>query len=320
MELVTEPVIHDAKTAGDFARELQLLLRTLGVSDANMEKGEMRVEANISVNDSDSFGTKVEVKNLNSFKSVESAIAYEIKRHIEVLESGAKVVQETRGWDETKGNTFSQRVKETAHDYRYFPDPDLPKLDISKHAFNIVLPSLPQEKREKYNVLGLTREQVEIIISNIDTDNFFICAVSKLNEDPNLIKLFANYLIADLLPKMEEGKGVSKCHLDQFVKLIQMLHENMITSRVAKDLLREAVIEGLDPENLAQERGLLQESAQESILPIVEQILRENPSVVADYKAGKEASLQFLIGQGMKISKGSANPQVLAELIRKKIG
>ena len=130
MELVTEPVIHDAKTAGDFARELQLLLRTLGVSDAHMEKGEMRVEANISVSDSQTFGTKVEVKNLNSFKSVESAIAYEIKRQVDAIEHGEKVIQETRGWDEIKGKTFSQRVKESANDYRYFPDPDLPKLNI----------------------------------------------------------------------------------------------------------------------------------------------------------------------------------------------
>jgi aspartyl-tRNA(Asn)/glutamyl-tRNA(Gln) amidotransferase subunit B len=153
MELVTEPVIHDAETAGAFARELQLLLRYLGVSDANMEKGEMRVEANISVSTTDTFGTKVEVKNLNSFRSVERAIAHEIKRQSELLESGGTVVQETRGWDDGKQSTFSQRKKESSHDYRYFPDPDLPKLviseipEFSREHLASELPELPWARR-----------------------------------------------------------------------------------------------------------------------------------------------------------------------------
>ena len=156
MELVTEPVIHDAATAQHFAQELQLLLRTLGVSDANMEKGEMRVEANISVSKDATLGTKVEVKNLNSFRSVAGAIEFEIKRHIEALETGGKLVQETRGWDESKGITFSQRLKESSHDYRYFPDPDIPKFNLSHVAefsaknITATLPELPWEKRERY--------------------------------------------------------------------------------------------------------------------------------------------------------------------------
>lgn len=323
MELVTEPVIHDAKTAGNFARELQLLLRTLGVSDANMEKGEMRVEANISVSDSDIFGTKVEVKNLNSFKSVEGAIEYELKRQIELLEQGGKIIQETRGWDEAKGKTFSQRVKESAHDYRYFPDPDLPKLSIDKEVVSRIteaMPELPGKKREKYKELGLTIEQTEIIISDISTDNFFRRGVEILTGDREMVRLFANYLVTDLLSILKQGGNIESCSSESFAKLIVMLKEERITSRVAKDLLREVVLEGLDPEKLAGERGLIQNDSKEVLSAIVERIIRENEGVVAEYRAGKEASLQYLIGQGMKLSKGSANPKVLAELIREKLG
>ena len=172
MELVTEPVIHDAATAGAFARELQLLLRMLGAGEANMEKGEMRVEANISVSNTDKLGTKVEVKNLNSFRSVERAIDFEVKRQIELIESGGQVVQETRGWDEAKQQTFSQRKKESSHDYRYFPDPDLPKLlvseikEFSNESLKAELPELPWAKRERYISLGLKAEDAEVFVTN----------------------------------------------------------------------------------------------------------------------------------------------------------
>ena len=166
MELVTEPVIHDAKTAGTFARELQLLMQTINISDAQMERGEMRVEANISVSKTDKLGTKVEVKNLNSFKSVEGAIAYEIDRQIELLEKGEVISQETRGWDEVKLRTYTQRTKESAKDYRYFPDPDISKINVSTYEyFNInrldeILPELPENKRIKYKDIGLPINQI----------------------------------------------------------------------------------------------------------------------------------------------------------------
>jgi len=326
MELVTEPVIHDAKTAGNFARELQLLLRTLGVSDANMERGEMRIEANISVSTTEKFGTKVEVKNINSFKSVEGAIEYEIKRQIEALEKGESIIQETRGWDESKGKTFSQRIKESANDYRYFPDPDLPKLNVahseelSVSRIKDTMPILPSEKRSKYSELGLTREQIEIIISDIDTDCFYAKSIDSL-ESGNLVpKLVANYLISDLLPMIHNSeKIIMECSHSNFRVLMQMIVDNKITSRVAKDLLSEVVLEGKNPETLASERGLLQSNSDDVLKGIVSQIVDSYPEIVSEYKAGKEASLQFLIGQGMKISKGSANPQMLAELIKKTI-
>lgn len=327
MELVTEPVIHDAKEAGDFARELQLLLRTLGVSDANMEKGEMRVEANISISTNDTLGTKVEVKNLNSFRSVENAIAYELRRQAELLEEGNGVVQETRGWDEAKGKTFSQRKKEYANDYRYFPDPDLPKLDLSKFGelslsrLKEEMPELPQNKREKYSNLGLTREQIEIIISDSRVNAFFESAVSAEENDVAMVRLLGNYLTTDLLPKIPDGNMlITALNPQRFVELLRMVQNGSITSRVAKDLIAEVVIEGQDPEKIIAERGLAQNSSDDALKAIVDQVLSENPSVVGDFKTGKEAALQFLVGQGMRISKGSANPKVLAELLRKGIG
>ncbi len=325
MELVTEPVIHDAKTAGNFARELQLLLRTLGVSDANMEKGEMRVEANISVSKSDTFGTKVEVKNLNSFRSVEGAIEYEIKRQIAALEAGEELIQETRGWDEVKAKTFSQRKKESANDYRYFPDPDLPKINMKLTDPDFLtrlaesMPVLASDKRLKYENLGITREQIELIISDIEVDNFFVKTLESVSYDVGSAKLISNYLTSDLFTLRTDESRITEWYASEFALLIKMIIDNEISSRVAKDLLNDVVILGLNPKELATSRGLLQSSTDEALLPIVTSIIDQNPLVVAEYRTGKESALQFLVGQGMKLSKGSANPKVLLELIRKQL-
>lgn len=179
MELVTEPVIHSAEEAGAFAKELQRILRYVGASEANMEMGQMRIEANISISkDPKNFGTKVEVKNINSFSAVESAIAYEVKRHEEVIENGGTIVQETRGWDEMKQETFSQRKKENAHDYRYFPDPDLPKLKLSKlfdtEAIKKTIPELPQAKKARFqNTLQIKQETIDVLVDSPILANFF---------------------------------------------------------------------------------------------------------------------------------------------------
>lgn len=325
MELVTEPVIHDAKTAGDFARELQLLLRTLGVSDANMEKGEMRVEANISVSDTETFGTKIEVKNLNSFKSVEGAITFEIKRQIDVLERGEKLIQETRGWDEIKGKTFSQRVKETANDYRYFPDPDLPKLDLTKipefslSRIESTMPILPLEKREKYRNLGLTIEQVELIISNTVIDSFFVSVIESSHGDAELVRLSANYLLTDLLPHIQSIDVLSTASVQHLITLMKMLKDGKINSRIAKDILLEVVVQGSDPLVIATERGLLQNDSREGLQAVIKTVITDNPTVVADYTSGKETALQYLVGQGMKLSRGTANPQILLELLKENL-
>jgi aspartyl-tRNA(Asn)/glutamyl-tRNA(Gln) amidotransferase subunit B len=325
MELVTEPVIHDAQTAGDFARELQLLLRTLKISTANMEKGEMRVEANISVSKTDTFGTKVEVKNLNSFKTVEAAIAYEINRQIEVLESGGEIAQETRGWDDNKSRTFSQRTKETAKDYRYFPDPDISKIVSSQEpAFSSarldeIMPELPDIKRTSYSNLGLTSSTIEVIIADQSLDEYF-AAVIQQTDDKDVVKLAANYLTSDVVSIL----GSSQLKLEDlqsthFIELLQLVNENKIGSRVAKDLLPELFGAQSSPLAIATEKNVLQVSDASALDPIIEQVIAEHAEVVEQYRGGKDASLQFLVGQGMKLSKGAANPQMLRDEIAKKL-
>lgn len=323
MELVTEPVIHDAKTAGDFARELQLLLKSLKISGAQMERGEMRVEANISVSKTDELGTKVEVKNLNSFKSVESAIAFEVERQISLLEKGETVVQETRGWDEVKLRTYTQRVKETAKDYRYFPDPDIPKLNTNEHDhFSIarldeIMPQLPQEKRLKYSDLGIPSNQIEQLVSDIELCQIMdgVCGLVVGDQAVDVVRLAANYLTSDVIALRTNGQPFV-LSAKYFTKLMQMISSNQINSRVAKDLLAEIIASEVDPELLAKERGLLQTSDVGTLKPLVDSVIQANPSVVGEYYAGKETALQYLIGQGMKQSRGTANPGLLAKLLK----
>lgn len=315
MELVTEPVIHDAKTAGLFARELQLLLRTLRISDANMEKGEMRVEANISVSNTDELGTKVEVKNLNSFKSVEAAIEFEIDRHIKALEAGEELRQETRGWDEINLRTFSQRSKETAKDYRYFPDPDIPKMDITTVRLSENIPKLPNEIRKLYRELGLADDQIEVLLADQEKLSFFE-KVAELAM-PESLKLAANYLISDIPTVMlETRRNYSEYSVEYFSELIAMLQANEINSRTAKDLLKELYIDGENPKKLVAERGLAQVSDEEQLKVILRKVIEENRSVADEYRNGKDAAANYLVGQGMKATKGSANPEALRTIIK----
>jgi aspartyl-tRNA(Asn)/glutamyl-tRNA(Gln) amidotransferase subunit B len=349
MELVTEPVIHSSKQAGDFARDLQLLLRYLDVSEANMEKGEMRVEANISVGPADAdgnpekdsdgnpiFGTKVEVKNLNSFKVAEKAIDYEIKRMLELIEEGRgeEIVQETRGWDENKNKTFSQRKKESSDDYRYFPEPDLPKLKISEipefdaEKLRAELPELPWEKRERLTNSGLKPEQADFFVQFAKYDDILEFVIQKVgvstdgDSSNNVVNLAANYLSSDLaaIVKNEGESAFENLTKESFYKMIQMIDENKISSRGAKDLLLILATKGGDAEKIAEEKDLLQKSDSGALEKIAQQVIDENPDPVNDYKSGNENSLKFLMGQGMKISKGSANPQMLEQKIKEMIG
>lgn len=324
MELVTEPVIHDAATAGRFARELQLLLRTLGVSNANMERGEMRVEANISVSATDRLGTKVEVKNLNSFKAVEAAIAYEIERQTSNISA---VISETRGWDEQKQVTFSQRSKETAEDYRYFPDPDIPRFDLEK-AENISisrikenLPRLPDELRLTWKDRGIADEKVELLVLDPVLGSYAEAATEELNGHQKAVELAVNYLISDITGILQQQGDVdfSNETAPQFASLVRMAADGLITSRVAKDLLLEVVFQGKNPKELAEERGLLQQNSADDLRETIERVLAEHPSVADDYRNGKEAALQFLVGQGMKMTKGAANPELLKTLLKEEL-
>ena len=336
MELVTEPVIHSAKQAGDFGRELQILLRYLGSSDADMEKGQMRLEANISVSQqpaagSQELGTKVEVKNINSFRAMERAIEYEIKRQSALLEKGEAVVQETRGWDDAKQATFSQRIKEGSADYRYFPDPDLPSLklseipEFSKESLQKSLPELPEARRQRYISRGVKAADAEQFASYPRLGTFMDEVTAENAEDPAFIQRAANYIANDLVSIVRESQGrdsepddISVISAVNFRTIMRMIDEGKISSRAAKDLIAHTIDQKRDPEAIAGERGLLM-SAAPALGPILDTILSKNPDVVQDYKNGKEAALQFLIGQGMREMKGAVDPAVLKKSILERI-
>lgn len=323
MELVTEPVIHSAEEAGAFGRELQLLLRYLDVSEANMEKGEMRVELNISISpDSEKFGTKVEVKNINSFKAVERAAKYEIERMSALLDSGRgdEIVQETRGWDENKQTTFSQRKKENSEDYRYFPDPDLPKLKLSE-VFNLeelqkTIPELPVHKRVRYERdYGIKSEDIESYIFDTELGAWFeqVCAGLDSQEK---IKTASNYITSDLLGILKNNKDSTLPEAQSFAQLIEMTTAGDISSRGAKDILALMVESGGNPEEIAQSRGLIQKNDEGSIKTIAEKVIAENPDVVEIYRGGKENALMSLVGKIMKESGGSANPTLAQKVLK----
>jgi len=326
MELVTEPVIHSAKEAGDFGKELQLLLRYLDVSEANMEKGQMRVELNISVSDNpEKLGTKVEVKNINSFRAVERAALYEIERMTSLLEAGKgdEIVQETRGWDESKQQTFSQRKKENANDYRYFPDPDLPKLFLSK-IFDIDdikknLPELPKDKRIRYkNDYELKDEDIESYVTDRELGNWFEEVASKL-KDKEKVRIASNYITSDFLGLKKTNLDIKLPKTSNFVELIEMISLNQISSRSAKDILAMIVVEDNSPMEIAKAKDLLQKNDEGQLKEVILKIIKDNPKVVETYKSGKENAIMSLVGQVMKETSGSANPQLALKLLKELI-
>jgi len=326
MELVTEPVIHSAKEAGDFGKELQLLLRYLDVSEANMEKGQMRVELNISVSDNpEKLGTKVEVKNINSFRAVERAALYEIERMTSLLEEGKgdEIVQETRGWDEGKQQTFSQRKKENANDYRYFPDPDLPKLFLSQ-IFDIDdikknLPELPEEKRARYkNDYELKDEDIESYVTDRELGDWFEEVASKLI-DKEKVRIASNYITSDFLGLKKTNLNIKLPKTSNFVELIEMISQNQISSRSAKDILAMIVVEDNSPMEIAKAKDLLQKNDEGQLKEVILKIIKDNPKVVEAYKSGKENAIMSLVGQVMKETKGSANPQLALKLLKELI-
>jgi len=302
MELVTEPDIESPKEARKFAEELQLILRYLDVSNADMEKGQMRVEANISLSEKgNTLGTKVEIKNLNSFKAVERALEHEIERQRKILKAGKKVIQETRGWDPVREITFPQREKEEAQDYRYFPEPDLPPLEITQEMIEKIraeISELPQQRRERLKrEYGLDEKSIEIFVRDKDFGEYFEKVVSEL--DPNLpkekllrqIKLATNYLTTDLLGLLKGASIKGEDFLitpENFAEFIVLIEEGKISSKIAKIVLEEMFKTGADPSHIIEERKLIQITDEEKIKEIVEEVLRENPKAIQDFKKGKE--------------------------------
>jgi len=329
MELVTEPEIFSAEQAKKFAQDLQLILRYLEISDADMEKGQLRVEVNISLN----MGTKVEVKNLNSFRSVEKAIEYEIERQGEILKEGKEIIHETRGWNDTKQETFSQRIKETSDDYRYFSEPDLPSLNILKEEIEKLqseIPEMPQARIERFiKEYKLPKDSVEVLVGFKYLGDFFEQTTSELQawfeagkiktDLESLIKLTANYINTEF-PKFVPTTGEVKITAENFAELIYLTFIGEISSSGAQEALKEMFRTGGDPSQIIESKNLKQVSDAGELEEIIEKVIKNNPAGVKDYKKGKETALQFLIGQAMKESKGKANPGIVGKIIKKKLG
>ena len=332
MELVTEPDIVSGQEARCFCEELQIILRYLDVSNANMEKGQMRCEVNISLKSPRAkLGTKVEIKNLNSFRTVEKSINYEIKRQTDLLDSGEKIVQETRGWDEGKQKTFSQRTKEEAQDYRYFPEPDLPplgKLSSIVGQFSEGIPELPQAKRERFlEEYKLPQSDINILVTNKGLADYFEQVASELqtwlkiksiDDSQPLIKLTANYFLTELLKLLTLNKiDIKDCQIspENFAEFITLIHQKEISSSAAQTVLKEMFDTGIDPSHIVETKELKQVSDEGTLTEIVKKVIKDNPKAIKDYQSGKEKALKFLVGKAMAVSRGQANPEVVEKLL-----
>jgi len=339
MELVTEPDIENGEEARIFCTKLQQICRYLEISDADMEKGNMRCEVNLSLHkegEEKLSGTKVEVKNINSFRFVEKAVNYEIQRQTELLERGEKVIQETRGWDSVKNVTVSQRKKESAHDYRYFPEPDIPPMEFTQQYITEMkskLPELPEAKKkrfmEEYNV---SVAEVEVLAAEKDLADYFEDVVSELREkissheiaatEEKAFKLAVNYIITELRKHLAENDHDIrdlKITSENYAELIGIVADGKINSSAAQTVLKEMYHSGADPGEIIDEKNLAQTNDAGELEAAVDAVLVANEKSVADFKAGKDNALKFLMGQVMKETKGKANPQVIEEILKNKL-
>ncbi len=342
MELVTEPDFENGPDAKAFCQTLQQILRYLEISEANMEKGQMRCEVNISLykeGEERLSGTKVEIKNLNSFRVVERAIEYEIKRQTEVLENGGELVQETRGWDENKGETFAQRKKESAHDYRYFPEPDILPFEFSDEyiqELRSTLPELPLAKTKRFEEqYSLGQDDVTLLVEDKHFSAFFEAVVSELEEKKQsgemtapaerAVKLAVNYLLTEMRKHLAEaGQTIREVPItpENYAEFIAIVADGKINSSAAQTVLSEMYsgADGdTDPSHIIERLNLGQVNDTEALEKIIDTVLMANEQSVTDYKAGKENALKFLMGQVMKQSGGRANPQVVTEILKKKL-
>ncbi len=327
-EIVSQPDIDSPAAAKAYARELYLLVRYAGVSDADLYHGNMRFDVNVSVSKTDELGIRTETKNLNSFKSVEKAAEYEIARQIKMLEAGESIVQETRGWDDAKQVTVSQRGKEHAHDYRYFPDPDLPPVVLTREEIDAAktsLPTMPGEWRERLSGLGLDASSIETLLeAELDCDVSFLRLVTSKLEDEEAAKQLVNLLVNIEIP-LRRDETTEVRVLDEvawtsfYEQMLSMLRDNKLSSTNAKALIMSAMTKDGLPENVeayAQAQGLVQLSDSSELEAIVAEVLRNNPKAAAEVRAGEMKVVGFLVGQVMQASQGKANPQMVQQLIR----
>lgn len=351
VEMVTEPVIRDAASAKAFCQRFQQILRYLEVSGADMEKGEMRCEANISLQKKDSWkyykgeilpcgkeklSAKVEVKNINSFRSLEKAIEFEVKRQSELLDKGQKVLQETRGWNDTKNETIGQRVKETSADYRYFPEPDIPPLLISNDWLKKItaqLSELPDGKEQRFqNEYNLSEYDAKTLAADKELAGLFEAVVSELQalvqsesdkwerHDKTLPKLAANWLCNEFTKHIKElhlNADKTKITAENFAELIYMISKGEINSSAGQQVLAVMITKGGEARHVVQNLGLEQLNDETMLIKAIKEVISEKQSQVAEYRAGKTTLLQFFIGQVMAKTKGRANPEKVKELLEK---
>lgn len=320
LEIVSEPDMRSSEEAKDYMEELRNIVRYLGVCDGNLDEGSMRCDANISImpKGSKEFGTRAEIKNVNSFRALQRAIEYEIDRQIEVVEAGEKVVQETRLWDDNQGVTKSMRGKEDAHDYRYFPEPDLMPLEISREWVENIrksMPELPAQKRKKYEEAGLSAYDANVIVDQMETALFY----DKVLELGANARIASNFLMGEITAYLKEEHitiDQTKITPESLAKLIELIEKGTISNNIAKTLVMTLVKEGGNPAEIVEKQGLGVISDESAIKEICQKIVESNPSQVAAYKGGKQQLFGFFVGQVMKETKGRANPQTVNTILK----
>jgi len=324
MELVSEPDIRTAEEASEYLKKLRSILRYIEVSDADMEKGNFRCDANVSIRPvgTTEFGTRAEIKNVNSFKFVQKAIEYEIKRQAQVLDDGGKVVQETRLFDSGKGVTFSMRSKEEAHDYRYFPEPDLVPIVVAWDTVESIgetIPELPDAKRERFvKDYGLPEYDSDMLTQSRALAAYFEEA-AKLSGQP---KVISNWIMGELMRLLNsENKEIEDCPIkpEKLAAMVKLIAGGVLSTKIAKTVFEEMYKTGKDAEAVVKEQGLVQVSDTGAIEQIIADVIKANPAQHADYKSGKEKLFGFFVGQVMKASKGKANPDMVNQLLKKKL-
>lgn len=325
LEIVTEPDIRSVGAAREYATRLRQILRWIGVSTGDMEAGALRIEPNISVRPrgTEAFGTRTEIKNLNSIRVVAQSLEYEIQRQIDLLESGGAVVQQTLGWDEACSVTVPQRSKEFAEDYRYFPEPDLPPLILSSawvHDVRESLPELPEERRRRYvDELGLSTYDAGVLTADRATGVYFEQAVEAYDGD---LKKVANWVTGELfrlLNEMDTSIELSPVTPEALAGLLRIVDDGVVSASKAKDVFQAMVETGKSAQDVVEEQGLRQISDQDRLLSVVDAVIDENPQAVEDYLGGKGAAVGYLMGHAMRMTRGQANPGVVRELLGERL-
>lgn len=325
LEIVSEPDFRSAEEVIDYLSKLRAILQYTGVSDCKMQEGSLRADVNLSVrpNGQAEFGTRTEMKNLNSFHAIERAIAYEAQRQIELIEDGEKVVQETRRWDDNKGYSYAMRSKEDAQDYKYFPEPDLPPIEISDEQIEEIkstMPELPEEKRERYlNELGLPEYDTGIITGDIALVKFFESTLEKCDSPKDV----ANWIMGEVMKLLNDSATLTENNPlkpEALAAVINMVKSNKINRGTGKKVLEKVFTDGVDPEKYVEENNLAQVTDLSALRPIIEQVIAENEKSVSEYKAGKTQAMGYIMGQAMRALKGKAPAQEVQKILKEILG